>query len=318
MAKTNDFGNGPVWRRIVDQAIPLTVAQLVHLLYNVVDRVYLGHLEDADGLALTGVGLTFPVITLIMAFTSLFGNGGVPLFSMARGAGDNEKAGKILGNSFCLLLSSAVVLTVIGYAFHSPLLFLFGASEESFGYAAQYLRIYLAGTVFSMLTTGLNGYINAQGRPQIGMLSVVIGAAVNIALDPVFIFVFDMGGGRRRACNGYKSGIFRCVGACFPFLQECACADKVGKCSYRHRDNKGNSEARHSKLYYAGHELSRSGGKQFDASDIRRRYLRRNYDGNHLGARHIYASRKRYGKRRTAHYQLQLRCEKIPPCYIGH
>ncbi len=192
-AKTNDFGNGPVWRRIVDQAIPLTVAQLVHLLYNVVDRIYLGHMEEGDGLALTGVGLAFPVITLIMAFTALFGNGGVPLFSMARGAGDNEKAGKILGNSFCLLLSSAVVLTVFGYAFHRPLLFAFGASEESFVYAGQYLRIYLAGTVFSMLTTGLNGYINAQGRPRIGMLSVVIGAAVNIALDPIFIFVFDMG-----------------------------------------------------------------------------------------------------------------------------
>ena len=192
-AKTNDFGNGPVWRRIVDQAIPLTVAQLVHLLYNVVDRIYLGHLEDADGLALTGVGLAFPVITLIMAFTALFGNGGVPLFSMARGAGDREKASKILGNSFCLLGVSAVILTTLGYLFHKPLLFAFGASEESFVYAGEYLRIYLAGTAFSMLTTGLNGYINAQGRPRIGMLSVIIGAAVNIALDPVFIFVFDMG-----------------------------------------------------------------------------------------------------------------------------
>ena len=192
-AKTNDFGNGPVWRRIVDQAIPLTVAQLVHLLYNVVDRIYLGHLEDADGLALTGVGLAFPVITLIMAFTALFGNGGVPLFSMARGAGDTEKASKILGNSFCLLGVSAVILTTLGYLFHKPLLFAFGASEESFVYAGEYLRIYLAGTAFSMLTTGLNGYINAQGRPRIGMLSVIIGAAVNIALDPVFIFVFDMG-----------------------------------------------------------------------------------------------------------------------------
>ena len=192
-AKTNDFGNGPVWRRIVDQAIPLTVAQLVHLLYNVVDRIYLGHLEDADGLALTGVGLAFPVITLIMAFTALFGNGGVPLFSMARGAGDREKASKILGNSFCLLGVSAVILTTLGYLFHKPLLFAFGASEESFVYAGEYLRIYLAGTAFSMLTTGLNGYINAQGRPRIGTLSVIIGAAVNIALDPVFIFVFDMG-----------------------------------------------------------------------------------------------------------------------------
>ena len=193
MAKINDFGNGPVWRRIIDQAIPLTVAQLVQLLYNVVDRIYLGHMEDADGLALTGVGLAFPVITLIMAFSALFGIGGVPLFSMARGEGNTEKAGKILGNSFCLLLTSAVILTVLGYSFHKPMLYAFGASDESFVYAGQYLRIYLAGTVFSMLTSGLNGYINAQGKPRIGMLSVIIGAATNIVLDPIFIFVLDMG-----------------------------------------------------------------------------------------------------------------------------
>ena len=193
MAKINDFGNGPVWRRIIDQAIPLTVAQLVQLLYNVVDRIYLGHMEDADGLALTGVGLAFPVITLIMAFSALFGIGGVPLFSMARGEGNTEKAGKILGNSFCLLLTSAVILTVLGYSFHKPMLYAFGASDESFVYAGQYLRIYLAGTVFSMLTSGLNGYINAQGKPRIGMLSVIIGAATNIVLDPIFIFALDMG-----------------------------------------------------------------------------------------------------------------------------
>lgn len=191
--KANDFGNGAVWRCIVDQAIPLTIAQLVHLLYNVVDRIYLGHMEDGDGLALTGVGLTFPVITLIMAFTALFGNGGVPLFSMARGAGDTKKAGRILGNSFSLLFVSSVILTVLGYAFKRPILFAFGASEESFVYAREYLNIYLAGTAFSMLTTGLNGYINAQGFPRIGMLSIVIGAVVNIVLDPIFIFVFDMG-----------------------------------------------------------------------------------------------------------------------------
>lgn len=193
MAKINDFGNGPVWRRIIDQAIPLTVAQLVQLLYNVVDRIYLGHMEDADGLALTGVGLAFPVITLIMAFSALFGIGGVPMFSMARGEGNTEKAGKILGNSFCLLLTSAVILTVLGYSFHKPMLYAFGASDESFVYAGQYLRIYLAGTVFSMLTSGLNGYINAQGKPRIGMLSVIIGAATNIVLDPIFIFALDMG-----------------------------------------------------------------------------------------------------------------------------
>lgn len=188
-----DFSKGPVWKCIVAQAIPLTIAQLVQLLYNVVDRIYLGHMGDGTSLALTGVGLSFPVVTLIMAFTALFGNGGVPLFAIERGQKNEEKAKSILGNSFALLLLSGVILTALGYLFHKPILFAFGASEESFVYAREYLRVYLIGTVFSMLTTGLNGYINAQGFPRIGMFSVVIGAITNIVLDPIFIFVFDMG-----------------------------------------------------------------------------------------------------------------------------
>ncbi len=188
----NDFSTGPVWQRIVSQAVPLMIAQLVQLLYNVVDRIYLGHM-DGDSMALTGVGLTFPIITLIMAFTSLFGMGGVPLFSMARGAGDEKRAGQILGNSAALLLTSSIVLTAAGYAFKTPILYAFGASDASFVYAKEYLNVYLAGTVFSMLSTGLNGYINAEGFPKIGMFSVMIGAAVNIILDPIFIFALDMG-----------------------------------------------------------------------------------------------------------------------------
>ena len=188
-----DFSQGPVWRRILDQAGPLLVAQLVHLLYNVVDRIYIGHMGDGSGLALTGVGLTFPIVTLIMGFAALFGNGGVPLFSIARGAGDEDRAGLILGNSFTLQLISSGALMAVGYAFMRPILFAFGASEDSFVYARTYLNVYLLGTAFSMVATGLNGYINAQGFPKIGMLSIVIGAAVNIALDPVFIFVLHMG-----------------------------------------------------------------------------------------------------------------------------
>ena len=194
-AQKVDFSKGPVWKCIIAQAVPLTIAQLVQLLYNVVDRIYIGHLGDGSSIALTGVGLTFPVVTLIMAFTALFGIGGVPLFSMARGAQNEEEAGKILGNSFGLLMISAGILTVVGYLFCKPILFAFGASEESFVYAKQYLDIYLIGTIFSMTATGLNGYINAQGFPRVGMLSVIIGAICNIALDPIFIFVFDMGVG---------------------------------------------------------------------------------------------------------------------------
>ena len=192
MAK-NDFSKGPVWKCIVAQAVPLTVAQLVQLLYNIVDRIYLGHMGDGNSLALTGVGLTFPIVTLISAFSALFGNGGVPLFSIARGAGEEEKAKKIIGNSFALLLISAAALTAVGYLFSKPILLAFGASEDSYVYAAQYLNIYIAGTVFAMISTGMNGYINAQGFPKIGMLSVIIGAVCNIILDPIFIFALDMG-----------------------------------------------------------------------------------------------------------------------------
>ena len=168
MKDKNDFSQGPVWKRIVAQAVPLTIAQLVQLLYNVVDRIYLGHMEDGNSMALTGVGLTFPIVTLIMAFTALFGMGGVPLFSMERGAKETEKAGKILGNSFALLLISSVILTATCYIFRRPILFAFGASEASYVYANEYLKIYLIGTVFSMISIGMNGYINAQGFPRIG------------------------------------------------------------------------------------------------------------------------------------------------------
>lgn len=197
LAKTNnlqnDFSKGPVWKCIITQAIPLIVAQLVQLLYNVVDRIYLGHMEEGSSLALTGVGLVFPIVSLIMAFTALFGMGGTPLFSMARGGDDTEEAHRILGNSFALLVGSSVVLMLFCYLFCKPILFLFGASEASYVFAEAYLKVYLMGTMFSMLSTGLNGYINAQGFPRIGMLTTVIGAFINIVLDPVFIFVLDMG-----------------------------------------------------------------------------------------------------------------------------
>lgn len=193
MTQKIDFSKGPVWKCIIAQAVPLTVAQLVQLLYNVVDRIYLGHLGDGNSIALTGVGLTFPIVTLIMAFTALFGMGGVPLFSMARGDKDDVKASKILGNAFALLVTTAVILTCLCMVFRKPILFAFGASEASYIYADEYLKIYLWGTLFSMTATGLNGYINAQGFPKVGMFSTIIGAVINIVLDPVFIFGLDMG-----------------------------------------------------------------------------------------------------------------------------
>lgn len=189
----NDFSKGKVWRNIVAQAIPLTMAQLVQILYNVVDRIYIGHLPQTDSLALTGVGLTFPIITLIAAFTSLFGTGGSALFAIARGAKDENRAKTILGNVVTLLLGTSIFLFLICYLFRKPILYLFGASDASYIYADAYLKIYLFGTAFSMLTTGLNGFINAQGFPRMGMLTTIIGAVLNLILDPIFIFFFHMG-----------------------------------------------------------------------------------------------------------------------------
>lgn len=190
---STDFSQGSVWRRIVAQSLPLMLAQLVQLLYNIVDRIYIGHMPGAGSAALTGVGLTFPVITLIAAFTGLFATGGTPLFSIARGAGEEEKARRIMGNVFSLLSAASLVLMVLCLAFRRPIMFLFGASEASFVYADAYLKIYLLGTPLSMLSTGMNGFINAQGFPRMGMLTTVIGAALNLILDPLFIFIFDMG-----------------------------------------------------------------------------------------------------------------------------
>ncbi len=192
MANAVDFSQGSLRRHVLSQALPLTLAQLVQLLYNVVDRIYIGHMEGIGDLALTGLGVAFPVIVIIAAFTGLFSTGGTTLFSIARGQKDEEEAGKILGNCAALLGLGAVALFGIFYFLRTPVLYLFGASPDSIQYAEPYLRIYLLGTLFSMLSTGLNGFISAQGFPKIGMLTTVLGAVCNIILDPLFIFVLDM------------------------------------------------------------------------------------------------------------------------------
>lgn len=189
----NDFSKGSVGRNILMQAIPLTIAQLIQLLYNVVDRIYIGHLPSADGLALTGIGLAFPLISLVSAFTNLFGMGGAPLCSISRGGGRNEEAERILGTTAWLLLVSSVAITAACYLFKKPVLYLFGASDQTYGYADEYLSVYLIGTVFAMVGQGLNYFINAQGFARFGMCTTLLGAVLNIILDPLFIFVFHMG-----------------------------------------------------------------------------------------------------------------------------
>lgn len=189
----SDFTQGSIPQNIVRMAVPMTAALLINALYSIVDRIYLGHIPGAGSYALTGIGLAFPIITLITAFQNLFGNGGAPLFAMARGKGDRELAARYLQNAAFMLVLTGLVLTAVSYVVKRPVLRLIGASEVTFPYADDYLNVYLIGTVFVMISLGLNPYINAQGYARTGMLTVMIGAFINIALDPLFIFVFKMG-----------------------------------------------------------------------------------------------------------------------------
>ena len=174
-------------------ALPAVVAQFVNLLYAIVDRIYIGHIPGIGTDALAGVGVTTSMIVLISSFSAIVSGGGAPLAAMALGHGDRERAGRILGNGFVMLVGLTVLTSVVAYMFMEPILLLTGASVHTLPYAVDYLSVYLLGTLFVEVSVGLNTFINAQGRPAIGMYSVLIGALLNIALDPVFIFVLDMG-----------------------------------------------------------------------------------------------------------------------------
>ena len=191
--RKNDFSKGSIAKNILSLAIPLTVAQLTVVLYNVVDRAFIGHIDAIGRDAFTGIGLVMPVTYIITAFANLCGTGGAPLCSICRGQGDDEEAEHILGNSFTLLLILGAAATLVFLLLKRPVLCLFGASEATFPYADAYLTIYLCGTLFVMVSLGMNPFINAQGFAEIGMMTVGLGAVVNIVLDPVFIFVLDMG-----------------------------------------------------------------------------------------------------------------------------
>lgn len=193
MSKEVDLGKEPVGRLLATLAIPAIASQVVNALYNMVDRMYIGHIPESGAEALTGVGVCFPIIMIISAFACLVGMGGAPQASILMGKKDNKGAEKILGNCFAALIGVAITLTVLALLFKRPLLYLFGASENTIGYAESYMEIYALGTIFVQLTLGLNAFISAQGFSKISMLTVVIGAVTNIILDPILILGFDMG-----------------------------------------------------------------------------------------------------------------------------
>lgn len=191
--KKIDFENGTITDNILSASIPMLVAQLLNLLYNVVDRIYIARIPHIGTTAIGAVGICFPVIVVITAFANLFGSGGTPLFSIYRGRKKNKEAALIMDTSFSMLCAGAFILMSCGMLFSKPILMVFGASDSTIVYAYPYMMIYLIGTIPSMLALGLNPYINAQGYSTTGMISVAIGAVLNFILDPLFIFVFGLG-----------------------------------------------------------------------------------------------------------------------------
>lgn len=192
-SKDTRLGTESIPKLMVQLAVPSVIAQLINVLYNIVDRIYIGRIPQVGHLALTGVGVTFPILTLISAFSSFVGAGGAPLAAISLGKGEREKSEHILGNSFSMLLFFSVTLTILFQLGKEPLLYMFGASDNTITYAMDYITIYLWGTVFVQIALGLNLFITSQGQARTAMLSVLIGAVINIVLDPVFIFGLNMG-----------------------------------------------------------------------------------------------------------------------------
>ena len=194
--KNVDLGSGSVGKLLFSLSLPTIASQIVNMLYNLVDRVYIGHMEPVDTvgkLALTGVGVCLPVIMVISAFAALLAMGGAPRASIHEGRGNPREAERIMGNSFTLLLVASLVLTLVFQFFAEPLLLTFGASPNTIGYALSYMRIYSMGTLFVQMTLGMNAYITAQGFTTVSMKTVLIGAGLNTVLDPIFIFTLGMG-----------------------------------------------------------------------------------------------------------------------------
>lgn len=194
MTENKDFlGTEPVGKLLRNLALPTVAAQLINMLYNIVDRIYIGHIPGEGSMALTGVGVCMPIIMIVSAFAALISSGGAPRASIAMGRGDQKSAEHILGNCFCLQILASAVLTAVLFIWNRDFLMAFGASENTISYAVSYMNIYAMGTIFVQLTLGMNAFITAQGFAKTGMLSVLIGAVLNIVLDPIFIFGLGMG-----------------------------------------------------------------------------------------------------------------------------
>lgn len=187
-----NLGEGKVSSLLFKLALPAIIAQLVNVLYNIVDRIFIGRIPNGE-IAMAGVGVAFPIIMIVSAFSALIGMGGAPIAAIKMGAKDNDEAEKIMSNSFSMLIIIGAILTVVFLVFKEPILYAFGASDKTINYAIDYLTLYLIGTMFVQIALGMNPFVNTQGFAKTGMLTVMIGAVINIVLDPIFIFIFNMG-----------------------------------------------------------------------------------------------------------------------------
>ena len=272
MAQTRDeerLANAPIGPLMLKLAVPAVAAQVINMLYNIVDRIYIGHIPEVGDIALTGVGVTFPIIMLVSAFAAFAGQGGAPLASIQLGAGNREKAEKILGNSLTLLLIAAVALTVGFSIFKEPILYAFGASENTIGYAMDYIGIYLIGTIFVQLALGLNTFISAQGKALVAMLSVLIGAVLNICLDPVFIFGLHMGV-KGAALATILSGGKRSLGGRLPVQPPQRPADPEEKYAPGAQGGRPGGRFGRGSLYYAVYGEPGDRGSEHRYADLRR------------------------------------------------
>lgn len=225
--KKEFLGTEPIGRLLLRLAVPTVMAQLINMLYNLVDRIYIGHISEVGDLALTGVGVCMPIIMLISAFAALVGSGGAPRASIFMGKGRHDEAEKILGGCFSLLIIVSVILTTVVLLWGEDILSVFGASENTIGYAADYISIYALGTVFVQLTLGMNAFITAQGFTKISMISVAVGAFLNIALDPLFIYGFDMGVRGAALATVISQGASCIFAICFLFSKKAVLNIKV-------------------------------------------------------------------------------------------
>ena len=296
----------PLGKLLLRLALPTVAAQLINMLYNIVDRIYIGHIPGIGATALTGVGVCMPLIMIVSAFAALVGYGGSPRASIFMGRKDGDTAEKILGNCFVLQIIISVVLTAVLLIWNRDFLMAFGASENTIEYAVSYMNIYALGTIFVELTLGMNAFITAQGFAKTGMLSVLIGAVANIILDPIFIFGFDMDV-RGGSCHNYFPGAVLHLGGLLPLREEDLPEDQKEKSQPYAKDHPSLPGAGRRHFYHAGQRERDFRVLQQFPSELWRRYRGGSYDDSDQRHAVCHASAAGAGPGSAAHHQLLLR-----------